>query len=150
MIEGGDNYEETTFVQTVGELRPVIHNIGFDKSGRFLFKGSDILREQFANLMASYAIYPENDLPEGRSPIFPIAYAGEPDGAAPHPAPEGDRQSATGDDQAPADAADADGGGDAATDTAASGTKRAKGRNVGTSGGDGAAVAPAAVDDGFI
>lgn len=147
MIEGGEIYNETVFVQTVGKLRPVIHNIGFDPSGRFAFRGSDEAREHFANLMQSYAIYPEDELPEGRTPIFPQAFTGANDGATTDTAAAGDGEPPAADDQEAAEEPDGDRVGHDAANTPAQDAGGPEGGDVGTTGSQGAAVAD---DDGFI
>ena len=169
MIEGGVSYSETVFVQTAGKFRPVVHNIGFDPTGRFLFQGDDVTREGFANLMATYGIFPENELPEGRTPLFD-AETGAANGAADDTAAAGNGEPPAADGHEAAKGSDADGGADGAADASASGTNGTQGDNVGSTGGKGAAVtaekpgkaatpaqakpaataAPAAEDDGFI
>lgn len=142
MIEGGVSYSETMFVQTTGKLRPVVHNIGFDSTGRFLFQGDDTTREGFANLMATYGIYPEDELPEGRTPLFD-AETGAANGAADDTAAAGNGEPPAADGHEAAKGSDADGGADGAADASASGADGTQGDRVGSTGSQGAAVTPA-------
>lgn len=160
MIEGGVSYSETVFVQTVGKFRPVVHNIGFDPTGRFLFQGDDVTREGFASLMATYGIYPEDELPEGRTPLFD-ADTGAANGAADDTAAAGNGEPPAADGDEASKGSDADGGANGAADASTSGANGTQGNSVGSKRGQGAAVttppaapaAPAAAasaDDGFI